>query len=68
MDTKLPPFIVRVVSYGASVMMMSFGKVPSLLMKSLIVFQKDLLNTGPSLAFFKNTFSLIFFLKCYIYF
>ena len=49
MDTKLPPFIVRVVSFGASIMILSFDKVPSLLMKGLTVFQKDLLDAEPSL-------------------
>ena len=44
MYTKLPPFIIRVVSFGASTMMLSFDKVPLLLMKGLKKFQKDLLD------------------------
>ena len=51
MDTKLPPFIVRVASFGSSIMMLSFDKVPLLLMKGLTVFQKDLLGTERLLAF-----------------
>ena len=42
MDTKLPSFIVRVVPFGASIMMLSFDKVPLLLMKDLTVLQRDL--------------------------
>ena len=52
MDTKLPPFIVRVVSFGASIMMLSIDKVPLLLTKGFTVFQKVLLDGEPSLVFF----------------
>ena len=47
MDTKLPPFIVRVVSTGASVMILSCHKVPLLILKGLTVFQKYLLDAEP---------------------
>ena len=52
MDTKLPPCIVRVVSFGASIMMLSIDEVPLLLTKGFTVFQKVLLDEEPSLAFF----------------
>ena len=51
MDTKSPPFIVRLVSFGASIMMLSFGKVSLMLMNVLTVFQKDLLDAELSLEF-----------------
>ena len=51
MYTKLPPFVIRVVSCGASTMMLSFDKVPLLLMKCCTVFQKYLLDAELSLTF-----------------
>ena len=50
MDTKLPPFTVRVVSFVAPIIMLSLERVP-LSSKALIVFQKDLLGGEPSLPF-----------------
>ena len=51
MDAKLPPFTVRVVSIGASIIMLSLLKVSLPLMKGLTVLQKDLFDGEPSLAF-----------------
>ena len=51
MDTKLPPFTVRVVSFGSLIIMLLEDKVPLLLIKALTVFQKYLLDAEPSLVF-----------------
>ena len=63
-DAKLPPFIIRVVSFGASIMMLLFEKVPLLLMKGLTVFQKDLLDVEPSLAVSLKCLFFDFLLNC----
>ena len=51
MDTKLPLFTVRVVSFVAPIIMLSLERVPLSSTKALIVFQKDLLGGEPSLPF-----------------
>ena len=51
MNTELLPFTVRLVSFRASIIILLTDKFPLLLMKGLIVFQQDLIDAEPSLAF-----------------
>ena len=43
-------------------------KVPLLLIKGLIVFQKGLLDLEPSPVFSSKNLFLVFLIRCYIYF